>query len=202
MARPTVASNVSNQNASLWGNFVYFADNDLLAFAWLFHGGLRVPSYYHATQSVEKYLKALAISGVDPNGISVGSKTTRWVYTHDLCELAERCKDKYPYYSETSVLERLRRFTEFDKVARYPLVQQNHGNGFTSADVPVLLGLIEHLRTDIPITLDDYPLGILVRGFHQGRPEARANDNMRINLAPSLVALRVLFPNLGKIVRW
>jgi HEPN domain-containing protein len=53
--------------APLWGNFIGYADWDLLAFGWLYLGGIRVPAYYHATQAVEKYLKALALSIIDPS---------------------------------------------------------------------------------------------------------------------------------------
>jgi hypothetical protein len=50
----------------IWGSFILYADYDVLAFALLFQGGLHVASYYHATQAIEKYLKALALSIVDP----------------------------------------------------------------------------------------------------------------------------------------
>jgi hypothetical protein len=118
MSSPRLSSAPSHQHALLWGNFVAYADNDLLAFGWLFQGNLRVASYYHATQAVEKYLKALAISVADPGGASVTPTNSRWVRTHDLCELAEHCADHYPYYGEALVINRLKQFTEFDQLAR------------------------------------------------------------------------------------
>ena len=71
----------SIQRPLLWGNFVYYADHDLLAFAWLYTDGLRVAGYYHATQAVEKYLKSIALSIIDPDG---GAETehTKKMDTH------------------------------------------------------------------------------------------------------------------------
>jgi len=186
----------------MWGNFIFHADHDLLAFPWLFCGGLRVAGYYHATQAIEKYLKSLALSVVDPNGVSVTSRNEKWIRTHDLSRLAERVKSHYPYYGQAPVAANLERFAEFDQLARYPWVTQKHGNGFTSADVPVLCDLIMHLRTDIPIQRDDYPLGVIVRGFHQGNPDQAANKHFISELSGAVKALRQLFPDVEKLVRW
>jgi HEPN domain-containing protein len=192
----------STQRALLWGNFVYYADYDLLAFAWLYTGGLRVAGYYHATQAVEKYLKSLALSIIDPDGVAETEHTKKWIRTHDLCKLAKRCEHRHPHYGQPSVIAQLKRFTEFDQLARYPWVDQKHGNGFTSADVPVLCDLIAHLRIDIPIQRDDYPLGIAVRRFHHGSPEQAANKYLLSDLGGGLTALRQLFPGVERIVKW
>jgi len=186
----------------LWGNFVFHADHDLLAFAWLYVGGLRVAGYYHATQAVEKYLKALALSLIDPSGPAETEHTRKWTHTHDLGKLAERCRHRYPHYGQPSVMAQLQRFTEFDQLARYPWVEQKHGNGFSSTDLPLFWDLVTHLRTDIPIQCDDYPLGMVVRGFHHGYPEHAANKYLLSDLGMAVMALRQLFPGVEKIVRW
>jgi HEPN domain-containing protein len=188
--------------APLWGSFVGFADLDLLSFAWLYHGGLRVPAYYHATQAIEKYLKALTLSMLDPDGETKTALNNRWLLTHNLAALAERCADRFPFYGQSEILARLRRFSEFDQVARYPWVEQEHGNGFTSSDVPLLWELVRHLRTDLPIKVDDYILGVLVRGHHHGRPEVRTNPYLLGDLVECLAALRRMFPEVDRIVRW
>jgi HEPN domain-containing protein len=185
----------------LWGNFVSYADWDLLSFAWLYVGGLRVPGYYHATQAVEKYLKALALSIHDPDGVSETALNNRHLWTHDLEELANLCAGRFPFYRQPDILARMKRFTEFDQVARYPWTQQTLGNGFTSADVPLFWDLIQHLRMDLPIKVDDYILAMLVRGHHQGRPDASANAYMMAELGAGLAALRKMFPDVDKIVR-
>src|ERR1017187_5782772 len=103
----------------LWGSFVHYADFDLLSFAWLNAGGLRVPSYYHAVQAVEKYLKALALSILDPDGVKETASNKKWIITHDLEKLAKRCSVNFPFYGQPEIQAQLKRFSEFDQVARY-----------------------------------------------------------------------------------
>jgi hypothetical protein len=68
----------------VWGNFVGYADEDLLSFGWLYFGRLRLHAYYHIFQAVEKYLKALALSVDDPDGTSLTAKNLRWIKDHNL----------------------------------------------------------------------------------------------------------------------
>jgi HEPN domain-containing protein len=186
----------------LWGNFVAYADQDLLSFAYLYSGGMRVPGYYHATQAVEKYLKALTLSIIDPDGETETALNNRWLHTHKLTDLAKRCAAQFPYYGEAEVMTRLTRFSEFDRVARYPWTRQSHGNGFTSADIPLLWDLIRRLRTDIPIKTDDYLSGMVVRGHHQGKPDAKADPYLVGDMQECSLALRRMFPDVDTIVRW
>ena len=185
----------------LWGSFVAHADSDLLSFAWLHSGGLRVAGYYHATQAVEKYLKALTLSIMDPEGKTETTLNNRWLWTHDLAELAKECVPQFPYYGEPEVVARLKRFSEFDQAARYPWVPQKHGNGFTKEDIPLFWDLIRHLRTDIPIKKDDYMLGMLVRGHYQGQPDAKIDPQFLVSPG-CVVALQQMFPEVTSIVRW
>ena len=186
----------------LWGNFVFYADYDLLAFAFLYQGGLRLPAFYHGTQAAEKYLKALALSIIDPDGVTETPRTAKWIRTHDLSKLAQRCESKYSFYSKAAIKTVLQRFTEFDQLARYPWVKQEYGNGFNSTDLDVFTELIHRLRNDIPIHLDDYPLGMAVRGFHQAQPHHEANKYFLGDMTPSVAALRGFFPNVEALVRW
>ena len=186
----------------LWGNFVDHADWDLLSFCWLYQGGLLLPGLYHATQAVEKYLKALTLSILDPDGETETALNNRWLRTHDLVLLAERCVVRFPFYGNSEILTQFRRFSEFDLATRYPWVKQKHGNGLTSAEIPLLCDLMRQLRTDLPIKVDDYILGMLVRGHHHGRPEAGTNNYLLAGLAGSLAALQRTFPEVDRIVRW
>jgi hypothetical protein len=185
----------------LWGNFVGYADWDLLSFGWLYDGALRVAAYYHATQAIEKYLKALTLSILDPNGVTETPLNKRWMRTHKLEALVMRCASHYPFYSQPEIQARLKRFSEFDQLARYPWTEQKLGNGFTSTDVPLLCDLIRQLRTDLPIKVDDYILGMLLRGHHHGRPESKAKLGWDDELARCVAALRRVFPNVDAIVR-
>jgi HEPN domain-containing protein len=185
----------------LWGNFVGYADWDLLSFAWLYEGGLHVPGYYHATQAVEKYLKALALSILDPDGVTETALNKRWIRTHDLDELARRCAARFPFYGQPEMQARLKRFSEFDQAARYPWTEQKLGNGFTGSDVPLLCDLVRRVRTDLPIKVDDYILGMLLRGHHQGRPETSANFQALAGIGRCVAALRRVFPGVDTIVR-
>ena len=187
----------------LWGNFVYFADQDLLAFAILFRAGLIAPSMYHLTQSTEKYFKALALSIIDPNGVRATAKTESWLKKksgHNLCDLARKCGEKHSFYMKDSIQTHLKRFSEFDQLARYPWVVQKHGNGFTSSDVPIFEEIIYHLRTDIPITKDDYPLGLLIRGHFYGKPESKFVSFIQ-NQSIALDALNSIFRNPARLIK-
>ena len=190
-------------HAPIWGNFVYYADYDVLAFAWLFQGGLHVAAYYHATQAVEKYLKGLALSIIDPAGVTHPYPSNkRWLQDHNLARLAERCSQQFSYYGTAGVQATLKRFAEFDQLARYPWVEQTQGNGFTSADIPVICEVLLRLRTDIPLVKDDYPLGMFVRGHHHGHPEHAVNSNLAAMQAPALAAARRMIPNIEQMIRW
>jgi HEPN domain-containing protein len=102
----------------LWANFVSYGDWDLLSFAWLYEGGLHVPGYYHATQAVGKYLKALVLSVLDPDGVHETVLNNAHMWTHDLEELAEMCLGRFPFYGQPEIVARLKRFSEFDQAAR------------------------------------------------------------------------------------
>lgn len=185
----------------LWGNFVGYADRDLLSFAWLYEGGLRVPGYYHATQAVEKYLKALALSTLDPDGVTETALNKKWIRAHDLDKLGTRCAARFPFYGQSETQARLKRFSEFDQAARYPWAKQRLGNGFIGSDVPLLCDLVRRLRTDLPIKVDDYILGMVLRGHHQGRPETSANLQDLAEFRGCVAALRRVFPGVDTIVR-
>ena len=187
----------------MWGSFVYYADYDVLAFAWLYQGGLLVSAYYHATQAIEKYLKVLALSIIDPLGKTHPYPANRrWLQDHDLARIANRCMKHFPYYGTTQVQAILKRFSEFDQLARYPWVQQDLGNGFTGADVPVICELLLHLRSDIPLVKDDYPLGMFIRGHHHQHPEYAVNPNLANMQGPAITAARRMIPQIDKMVRW
>jgi HEPN domain-containing protein len=185
----------------LWGNFVGHADQDFLAFGLLNAGGMFVLAAYHGTQAIEKYLKALALSIVDLPGTTATPVTEPWIKTHNLEKLARRCGTKYPFYVQQNTLDLLKRFAEFDQLARYPWVEQNHGNGFTTADIPIFGDLILQLRKDIPISKDNYSLGIEVRG-HYHNAEKSPVPTWDVYPHHAVEALRSLFPNINDFVRW
>jgi len=157
--------------------------------------------YYHAGQAIEKYLKALALAVIDPDGKRLTALNARWVRTHDLNKLAKRCANQFPYYGTADTTRKLALFTEFDQATRYPWVSRALGNGFSSADVPAMWDLIRHLRTDIPIKTDDYLLGMVVRGHHQGRPDT-VSQGTNCRYALPKAAVERMFPDVTSIVRW
>lgn len=187
----------------VWGDLVYHADYDVLAFALLFQGGLHWTSYYHATQAIEKYLKVLALSIADPEGRKRSDPSIQKVLTsHKLAALGNSCGTVHTYYATPQVQATLARFEEFDQATRYPWVERKSGNGFTGADVPVICGLLLQLRTDIPIVTDDYPLGMIVRGYHHKHHGIKYSPRRGAIQAPALAAARAVIPNLGQMVRW
>jgi len=184
----------------LWGNFVDHADEDFLAFGILSVNGLVRQASYHGTQAIEKYLKALILSIIDPQGSFATPLTELWVKTHNLQTLSNRCVSINPFYSSQSTLESLERLSEFDQAARYPWVEQKYGNGFSDSDIPIFGELIRQIRTDLPIHKDDYQLGMEVRGhFHLSKNPDHTRDFYPHH---GVEALRSLFPNINDFVRW
>ncbi len=52
----------------IWGNFLAHADEDLSPQPCSFHDGFVGLGCYHGSQAVEKYLKALVLATLDPDG--------------------------------------------------------------------------------------------------------------------------------------
>jgi HEPN domain-containing protein len=183
----------------LWGNFVGYADEDVLSIGLLCAGGLLPPAFYHATQAVEKYFKALILSILDPDGRIVTPEKKKWLQVHDLEELASYCVGRYPYYAQKQVVENLKRFSEYDQATRYPWVKRKHGNGISSSELQNdFQEILIHLRNDIPIIKDDYHLGMAVRGYYFNSKD----QPPYIRNAQAVIPLRSIFPRLDEFVRW
>ncbi len=185
----------------LWGNFIDHADEDFLAFGILSVSGLPRSASYHGTQAIEKYFKALHSSIHDPQGVSATTETVKWLgRTHNLEELAVKCKDKYPSFSEDSTLNSLRRLSKFDQTTRYPWVKGEDESDFQGSDIDIFGELILRIRNELPIDRDDYLLGMEVRGyFHLSKMPHPARDFYPHH---GVEALRSLFPNINDFVRW
>jgi hypothetical protein len=184
----------------LWGNFIGYADEDMLSIGLLVMGGIRAPAYYHATQAIEKYFKALILSILDPEGGMLTPENKKWLLTHDLEELASYCSGRFKYYNNKKVLDNLKLFSEYNQVTRYPWVKQKHGNGFSTKDFVHFEDIILHLRNDIPIKIDDYKLAIAVRRCHHKHPKIKLPEDQQEKLA--IFCLKKVFPKLNKFVRW
>lgn len=189
-----------------WGNFVYYADMDLIAFACLHREGVYSPARYHAVQAIEKYLKALCLSSEDIDGkrsgkITKGNKS--WVISHKLDELAKRCAKNYPDYGDEKILEVLEHLSKLDLYYRYPWAQGNIGTFSSANDLESFIHLISKIRRDIPIIRDDYPLGLLIRGGRQSQVLKESWNLTQILSKSSVVsALSMLFSDVAGLVRW
>ena len=188
------------RHCGAWGNFIAHADEDLLAFGLLIRGRLHRLAFYHGVQAIEKYFKALVLSILDPAGTKESPSTQRWLKTHDLEKLANKCKDAFPFYGESGVLDNLKRFTEFDQATRYPWVERVLGNGFCSDDISIIGGLCKQLRCDLPITRDNYKLGMEVRGYFHG-DRSRRDELWELSSDEAVAALRSVLPSLNEFVR-
>ena len=146
-----------------WGNYVYDGDNDMLTIGVLWEAELFVKAYYHAVQAIEKYLKAMALSVIDPIG-TIDSSKWRWVRTHNLVHLAARCGPD-PFYTDPATIDSLDHLTRYDQATRYSIVDAPVLRGFATADLPGVIALIKKIRMDLPLAVDNYPLGFEVRGL-------------------------------------
>jgi hypothetical protein len=82
----------SKQHPSLWGNFVGYADEDLLAFAWLFKGGLVVPAFFSnpvrlPVREVSQQISGLRARDYD---ITPDSKQFITIFPGDQAQSSER----------------------------------------------------------------------------------------------------------------
>ena len=182
-----------------WGNYVAYADWDLLGFAVLNRSGLIPLSFYHAAQALEKYLKALMFS-ITEQDVRTQTKEQK---IHRLDGLAKMCADRYPYYGQSNTLATLKRLSKLDQTTRYPYVTEETGAVFgSSGDLPVMWDLYKRLRNDIPITRDDYPLGVLLRGHTHHHPQHPMGSVYMHFYGDCANALRSLYPNANELVRW
>ncbi len=186
----------------LWGDFIFYGDQDLLSFALLYSGGLAVPAMFHASQVIEKYLKALALSTVADADDPRSCEDFPWLKTMDLGYLAQKCATKFPFYIHQDTLNLVYRYARFDKVARFPWHEKRYGSGFTVEDQPVFFELVSRLRRDINIPVDDFPLGLLVRGFPQNSPKAIIHRPIADLQRIALATLRKTFRKVDEMVRW
>ncbi len=182
---------------------MYHADQDVLALAVLYDSGLIVPAMFHGAQAVEKYLKALALALTVPDEHLRASGPPKWMWTHDLVQIADRCSPSLPSYGTQGVRDKLGRFSTFNENARYPWSKSP--SGFVlSRDLDDLKELILRLRRDLPIVVDDYVLGLAVRGHFHREPKRPANQGGLSGEQSAVPALRRLFgdADLHSLVRW
>jgi hypothetical protein len=191
----------------MWGNFIGHADDDLIAAALLHSADCFELPYYHAQQAIEKYMKALAIAIVDPDGTSSYDQHRRWCEGragHDLVKLASRCAAANPFYTEPATTALLEKVQEWGTCTRYPWVETEH-YGKSGDDLPVIENVVLHLRgIDLPIVRDDYWLGMIVRGRHHLHPEATpfTAEPWLSRRRHQLDALNAVFRNVSALVRW
>jgi len=196
------ATRKRKERAPMWGNFIGYADEDVLSIGLLCSGGIYLPALYHATQAVEKYFKALALSILDPDGRTLNPEKEKWICNHNLDKLASRCSERYPYYKKKTVTDNLKLFSEYDQATRYPWVKRKFGNGFSGSDFKIFEGILLKLRNDIPIYKDDYRLGMAIRGYHHLAPSHKVVNIMRTQEKVAVERLRKIFPKINNFVRW
>jgi len=188
-----------------WGNFVGAADEDLLAFALIMQAGrtLLNIAMYHLTQATEKYLKALVLSIIDPKGETETFHTQRRLLrTHDLVKLADFCGQEFPYYKRQDVRDNLKRFTFFDQAGRYPWTQDPILYvRFSTSDIPIFEEIVFNLRNDIPIDIDDYILGMVLRRSYHKQPNELLDREDLNRLQITVDSLRKCFRNPDGLVR-
>ncbi len=206
---------------------IFDADNDLLAAAVLWKYHLHLPSYYHFAQAIEKYLKVLLIDTDQeykndhlPKNSAGNPYIPHW--GHNLKELALRLpnEEKYNFYKKDKI-KHLEEYSKYNESTRYLILgtpKKKEGNlssekirekdqkkvvkSYTSKELSHIQELIYRLRNDIEIELDDYPLGMAIRGHHQEHPDEKTNFEYWGGIKKSAEILKEIFSNADEFVRW
>lgn len=205
------------------------ADNDLLSAAVLWKHHLHLSAYYHFAQAIEKYLKVLLID-TDPkykNGhLPKNSAGNAYIPTcywgHDLKKLALQLpnEEKYNFYKKDKI-KHLKEYSKYNESTRYSILgipkdkegklsaeevrqrdQEKKVKLYTSENLKHIQELIYRLRNDIEIDLDDYLLGIALRGHPQEHPDKKINFDYDGGIKKSAEILKEIFPNADEFVRW
>lgn len=193
-----------SKNHPRWGSLLYHADYDFISFGVLFSNFLIVEAFYHSTQAIEKYLKVLALTIYDPDEKRTEDEWKKFLkgFGHYLERLGKYCSNQYPFYKQKDLTNNLKRFSEFDQATRYPWVERNLGNGFSGSDAGIVFELVKQLRNDIPIQTDDYPLGILLRGYHHHDIQRKFLKGLiTLNTRKAALKLTEIFPNVYDLIR-
>jgi hypothetical protein len=187
----------------LWGNFIGAADRDVLAVGVLVYSENLGLAIYHGVQAVEKYLKALCLSIRDPTGLHVTPESAgmQWIKTHNLGNLAANCASIGDFYNLDSTKSNLERFTECDQRVRYPWAKVDLSGLISSEDITLLLDYIKQIRNDIPITYDDYFLGLAIRDGISHR-NSTIQYEIGLGTAFAVSKLREIRPDLDDFVKW
>jgi HEPN domain-containing protein len=185
-----------------WGNLVYHADYDFIAFGVLLYSFVFEPAYFHGAQAIEKYLKALALTIFDPSESKTEDEWRKFLkkFSHNLAKLGNYCCNQYPYLKDEKTISALTRFSEFNSITRYPWVESKLNPLGTSEDIPIF-DLIKNLRNSLPIIYDDYPLGIYVRGYFYYNIDHKI-DPANHPIIREIEKLRIIFPELNSLVRF
>jgi hypothetical protein len=205
------------------------ADNNLLAAVVLWKHDLHMQSYYHFIQAIEKYLKVLLIdtnpeyksSNLPQN--SAGNPYIPY-WGHDLEKLAQKLpnESRYDFYKKDKI-KCLKEYSKYNEATKYSILgtpkdkegklsaeeieQRDKEKEVKSFDSKKILKdvweLILKLRNDIQIDVDDYWLGIVIRGHHFNSPEKEvASLKFYPGIKKSVEMLKEIFPDSDKLVRW
>jgi len=186
------------------GNLIGYADEDVISTAILFQKGALEHAYYHAVQALEKYLKVLAICIFDKNFEKSDDDWVKFLkkYSHNLSKLGGYCSHDHPFFAQKDTIVELEKYSEYDQATRYPWVEMNKSNGFSSEEIKTFFKLLKELRNNIPINVDNYALGIMVRGYsHKDLKKKMINSPIFLLQRQALGDLIKTFPKIDELVR-
>jgi argininosuccinate synthase len=184
-----------------YGTFIYDADTHLLSAGSLGLTNMR-HAYFHITQAIECYLKAFLLQVENPYGyVSKNDKSKN--KSHNLKLLASSLPTKYEFYREPRIVKALEEYSAYNEAARYS-DSSKLDKGFNSSELKLMQEIINNLRNDILmlIEIDDYPLGIAVRGSHFRSPNEIIQNITIIAEREKADLLKKIFPELDKFVKW
>ena len=193
------------KRSTQFGNLIYNADLDLLAAGVLYeHKVLGSLSFYHLAQAIEKYLKVLLIDINYKDGklpVDQAGNTYIPYQGHRIDILASKLPndEKYNFYKK-DVINKLEEYSKYNEALRYAIVdKEKKVDGISSDELKIMGEIILKLRNEISIVenIDDYPLGMAVRGCH-----FRSLSEIDIEEKKVSKPLEKIFPNLSDFVRF
>lgn len=173
--------------STIWGNILYHADKDVVAFAVLLDSEQYSLAAFHGVQAIEKYMKTHYIIQLEKTQ-SMNNQDIKKIMkdlSHSLSRLQEKLSQKF--FEEKELLK----WDIFYEWSRYPFDGRNN-QGLSNIDIDEIKSALKKIRKALPITVDNYPLGMFIRRkFHNGQSDTSTFFTESVSARIQAVLIRI-----------